>query len=418
MEIEVSLYLDKRSKRNNGEHPIKLRVYSSLQQKAKLYGLKESATTHTFNDIFHSDKKVRGKKRNLQIKLSEFESRAYKIASDIHPFTFERFEKKYFRSHKAKNLVAYHYQEKIKQLESNGQISTASTYRLSLKSIQNYALSMGKNPDELSFLDFTGAFLEGYENYMIEHLHRSRTTVGIYMRSLRAVFNDAFSSGDIEKDIYPFGKGTNKYQIPSARGRKSALSNSQLTALFQAKPKTPEQQKAKDFWFLSYACNGMNIKDIALLKMKNLQGEEITYFRAKTLHTKKSDLVEIVVHLNEYSKSIIELYRTGIKGEDYLFPIVSALDSQKQKHRRIKNFTRFINQHINLLAKEVGFDFRISTYWARHSFATTSIRKGASMEFVSEALNHRSLKTTLNYFAGFEDDKKKEFAESLMDFGQ
>ena len=50
------------------------------------------------------------------------------------------------------------------------------------------------------------------------------------------------------------------------------------------------------------------------------------------------------------------------------------------------------------------------------STAVNAIRKGASMEFISEALNHSNLKTTKNYFAGFEDDKKKEFADSLMDF--
>lgn len=58
----------------------------------------------------------------------------------------------------------------------------------------------------------------------------------------------------------------------------------------------------------------------------------------------------------------------------------------------------------------------LSTYWARHSFAANSIRKGASMEFISEALNHSDLSVTKNYFAGFEDKAKKEFANSLLDF--
>ena len=52
----------------------------------------------------------------------------------------------------------------------------------------------------------------------------------------------------------------------------------------------------------------------------------------------------------------------------------------------------------------------------RHSFATISVRKGASMEFISEALNHSDLSVTKNYFAGFEDEAKKEFAKTLLDF--
>jgi len=58
----------------------------------------------------------------------------------------------------------------------------------------------------------------------------------------------------------------------------------------------------------------------------------------------------------------------------------------------------------------------ISFYYARHSFATNSLRKGASMEFISEALNHSDLSVTKNYFAGFEDEAKKEFANSIMNF--
>ncbi len=58
----------------------------------------------------------------------------------------------------------------------------------------------------------------------------------------------------------------------------------------------------------------------------------------------------------------------------------------------------------------------ISTYWARHSFATLSVRKGASMEFIQESLGHKDMATMQAYFAGFDDDTKKEFAKGLMDF--
>ncbi|MBK6526241.1 MAG: tyrosine-type recombinase/integrase [Crocinitomicaceae bacterium] len=58
----------------------------------------------------------------------------------------------------------------------------------------------------------------------------------------------------------------------------------------------------------------------------------------------------------------------------------------------------------------------ISTYWARHSYATNAIKKGASLEFIQESLGHENLKTTQIYFAGFDSDTKREFAQHLMDF--
>jgi site-specific recombinase XerD len=59
---------------------------------------------------------------------------------------------------------------------------------------------------------------------------------------------------------------------------------------------------------------------------------------------------------------------------------------------------------------------KVSTYWARHSFATNAIRSGATMEFIQESLGHKDLATTQNYFAGFDSDTKKQFAKTIMNF--
>jgi integrase/recombinase XerD len=84
--------------------------------------------------------------------------------------------------------------------------------------------------------------------------------------------------------------------------------------------------------------------------------------------------------------------------------------------RQLSNFIRLVNQHFKNFALSLGIDENVSTYWARHSFATNAIRSGASMEFVSEALSHSSLNTTKNYFAGFESEAKKEFSKKMMEF--
>jgi site-specific recombinase XerD len=98
-----------------------------------------------------------------------------------------------------------------------------------------------------------------------------------------------------------------------------------------------------------------------------------------------------------------------------VFPIISeGMDADKQ-HRAINNFTTYVNQHIKKLCKANSLPV-VTTYWARHSFATVAVLKGASMEFMRESLGHSDMKTTLNYFAGFDDEAKKELAVSIMDF--
>ncbi|MFD1316172.1 tyrosine-type recombinase/integrase [Namhaeicola litoreus] len=420
MDYNISLYLDKRtsSKKINNLFPVKLRLYSSITKTKKLYPTGIDLSIDDFNTIFNSETKVRGKNKETKIILQQLEGNAERIAKDLTPFSFNAFEKKMFRSKDAHINVAYHYKEKIKRLKSNDQVSTASNYNLSLKSLSNFLESKTNNKlKNLTFYDITADFLNKYESYMVHELNKSRTTVSMYTRALRTIFNDAISENDIKREVYPFGKGNDKYQIPNAKGVKKALTKEEISLLFNATPSTPEQEKAKDFWFFSYMCFGMNIKDILLLKHENLNDDNLTYYRAKTVNTKKSNLKKVKVFLNDFSNEVINKYGTSpMRKNKFVFPIISEKDDVVEQQKKIKNFTSFINLHFNKLAKQEGFKFKISTYWARHSFATLSIQKGASMEFISEALNHSNLSVTKNYFAGFEDEAKKHFVNKLMEF--
>jgi integrase/recombinase XerD len=96
---------------------------------------------------------------------------------------------------------------------------------------------------------------------------------------LRAIFNKAIAENEIRTDIYPFGN--KKYKIPASKNTKKALSKEQLKKLLEYVPKNEFQKKARSFWFFSYSCNGMNIKDIALLKFKDIQEGAVRFYRAQ-----------------------------------------------------------------------------------------------------------------------------------------
>ena len=142
----------------------------------------------------------------------------------------------------------------------------------------------------------------------------------------------------------------------------------------------------------------------------------MTFQRAKTIRTNNSQ-APVKVYLTELAIQVIEKYGNPEREPgNHVFPIYEGAATAGEKHIKLQNFVRYINQHFLKLAKAAGIDEKVSTYWARHSFATNAIRSGASMEFVSEALSHSNLTTTRNYFAGFEDERKKELAEKLMNF--
>lgn len=409
----IKIYLDKRRAKANGKYPVRLRVYTSAPKLQKLFPLPFEFTEKEFDSIWNTAK-TRREYRNHKIELSDYENRAHKVAKELSPFSIEEFERKMFRKVGDGIRVKYHYDRTIDELTRRKQVSTASNYRLSQKSLKGYVEDiLGRNYEQLSLLDINANWLRDFEDYMIDDKGRSAATVSIYIRALRTIFNRAIDENEIEREQYPFGK--RKYQPPSVKNVKKALSGAQLAELFKATPSTTEQVKSRDFWFFSYNCNGMNIKDVANLKKKDVDGDKLTFYRAKTKRTAK-ERKPILVYLNEFTRHVIDTYGS-LEGnpDEFVFPIISPDQDAEEQHSAINNFNRFIGQHMKKLCKAIDLP-EVSAYWARHSFATQAIRRGKPMAFIQESLGHDNVKTTQGYFAGFEDEVKKEFADSLMDF--
>lgn len=415
MSYNISIRLDNRRVKDNGKYPIKLRVYYNKIE--KWYSLDTYLTVKEFETIWvnSENKNLRGANNQTRLKLQTVESRAYKEAEQLTVFDFNKFEKKLFRKSSDKNNVQYHFNLVINKYIKNDKIGTAESYKYTLNSLADFSDTKKNCPiDKLTFENINVDWLNAYEKFMVSK-GKTYTTISIYTRTLRAVFNNAIRANDISKDIYPFGlKRDNNYKIPNTKNVKKALSSVELKKLFNAEVSNPNEAKVKAFWFFSYACNGMNLKDIALLKYSDIKGDKFEYYRAKTFD-KSTEKKTITIYLTDFTREVIKEYGNNDKS-NYVFDILNIKDDSLTQYKKIKNFTRYINDHIKRIAKANDLPDDISSYWARHSFATNSIRKGASMEFISEALNHSDLNVTKNYFAGFEDETKREFANKLMDF--
>jgi site-specific recombinase XerD len=77
-----------------------------------------------------------------------------------------------------------------------------------------------------------------------------------------------------------------------------------------------------------------------------------------------------------------------------------------------QNVTRLINRHMGTIAKDVGLP-NVSTYTARHSYASNLLKNKASVEFISEALGHGDVRTTKAYLDGFDSDTRREMNQTL-----
>lgn len=404
----TSIVHDTRTIKKDNTYPVKLRL--TYQREQKYYPLGISLATDDWDKITQTNPRKTLKDNKLF--FAKMEEKATIILKDMDQFSFEAFEKKFLNTAPSKKELFTLIQDYIDNLTGEERYTTAESYTSTLNSFTEYIKELKKN--KLLVREITPEWLTNYEKWKIGK-GTSPSTVGIYMRNLRAVLNLAIVEGNFLQENYPFGK--RKYQIPASRNIKKALRIEDIRKVIEYVPKTDAEQKAKDIWVFSYLANGINMKDIALLQYKNIGQKNITFVRAKTERSTKKDLKPVVVPILPELKNIIDKWGLpNTTPETYVFGFVSKEDSAIQRVANIKQATKTVNKYMKRIGTDLKLDLNLTTYVARHSYATVMKRSGAPIELISESLGHKDLVTTENYLDSFEDDIKRSYQENLLKF--
>jgi integrase len=190
----------------------------------------------------------------------------------------------------------------------------------------------------------------------------------------------------------------------------------QIKAVVNYTDGNPTTEKYRDLWFFSYLCNGINFADMLKLKYGNIHNDEMSFKRAKTVRTSKVKReIQAVVTPEMYA--IIDRWGNSDKTpENYIFPYLKGDETPIQEKKTVKDVTKRTNKRLKIIGKAV-FVEGLTTYTARHSYATVLKRSGANIAFISESLGHSDLKTTENYLASFEKEERVKNAAFLTNFG-
>lgn len=397
--------LDDRRVRSDGSYPLKLRV--TYDRKRKYYNTGINLTEDEFKKLNNSKlehlKEIKGQTKLL-------ESKAERIYREMDEFTFVMFEKLLFHKIEEKRPTDVYsiLSDYIAKLRGEDRVSTAQSYECALKSLKKFK-------PRLVFEDINPEFLNKYERYMLG-IGKASTTVGIYLRSLRTIYNQAIEQGLVKKELYPFKKS--KFQIPAGQNIKKALTISEIEQIFNyVTVSGSSEDKAKDFWIFSYLCNGLNLKDICRLRYKDMDGDNLTVIRAKTQLSTKSRQKPIRIYLTDHAKAIIKKWgQPAYSPTTYIFPILAENISALRERELVQYFNTLINKYMKRIGKGLGFAKPVTTYTARHSFSTVLKRSGAPLEYISESLGHSSFQTTENYLDSFENESRRQYSNLLTKF--
>ncbi len=400
MGISLSYFLDTRRRRNDGTYPINMRI--SQKGKKCIYKIGEGT-----KEDFEAFSRGSNKKGAQEIKLmiSEPFYRAESIISKMRIFDKNSFERLFFNKIDEvpiSRTVETMFKEMIHSLELEDRIGTRDSYKTTLSSVLAFH---GKKPAKLYFEDINKDWLVKFEKWLLAK-GRSISTVGIYTRTIRSAYNNAIHMGWIDKSFYPFGK--RDYKIPATRNVKKALNINQIRLIRNYVAQNEKEEFARDMFIMTYLCNGINFKDICLLKFENIGEKIITFNRSKTLHSIKV-LEPIKVALLPEIKEIIHRWGNcypNKKPNDYVFPFLLGGESGLQLRDRTRNSLKKVNKHIKVIAQKLNLGIDgIGTYHSRHSFASISKNAGISIQDISESLGHSSLAVTKCYLASLEDDQ-------------
>ena len=302
------------------------------------------------------------------------------------------------------NFIDYY----IKYLQGMNRHGYAKTFAELKSSMLGYCKSL-----DIYFSDIDLEWLKGYEVHL-RNRNYAPNSIGIRFRTLRALYNYAITCKVVKKDYYPFDdfKVSKMWQ----QTQKRAIKKEDIKRVIEFDPKTiaryntPYIDLGKDIFMFSYLCAGMNFTDIAKLTYGNIFEGRISYYRQKT---KKL----ISFQLQPMAVEIIEKYRKkDVKPDDYIFPILDRKfhKTEVQKRNRIHKVLGKTNKALHQIEDKLELPIGMTTYVARHSFATVLKRAGVSTSIISESLAHSSEKVTQIYLDSFENSQIDEAMQNLL----
>lgn len=242
-----------------------------------------------------------------------------------------------------------------------GRHGTAKTYSDALKSFS--AFRSGE--------DIVLDALDGDTIVMYEAWLRYRKAVGMGLTTDKDIFRHVFTG---------FAK-TAKRAIPLA----SIRSIRQLEL-----PEGSRIAFARDVFMLSIYLQGMSFVDMAYLRKSDISSGQLQYNRKKTGQC-------ITVSWEPSMQAIVDEYAHLTGGSPYLLPIITRLDGTER--RQYVKMEHNVNRLLKKIGAMAGVRIPLTTYVARHSWATTMRDMGYDLSIVSRGLGHESLKTTQIYLS-------------------
>ena len=336
----------------------------------------------------------------ITAKIKEYNKKIQRLEALDIPVNFDTlFDAKPARS--VRITIEDGFKTEIERLESLGKINSATKHKYALQVLDDY------KPTTMALEAIDLDYLKGLELYLRQRGNKDNS-IATRFAIFKAIYNKAVK---VAVKQNPF----TLFQVGSlwVKTRKRAIDKDDIQRLIDleiAEGHTTEYRRlAKDLFLFSYFTAGMNFGDIARLRYKDIVKGRVNYSRHKTQKLLSFQLVPMALQ-------ILEKYGTAGHGEDYIFPILNRHEhtTPQQIFNRLHKVLRKVNRELKVLGEMIGLEMPLTTYVARHTYATVLKRSGVSVALISESLGHSDLSTTQIYLDSFENSQIDAAMQHLL----
>ena len=383
---------------SNGEHPLMVCVCKDGKRKYQSLGLSIKMEQWDFKT--NQPKAKCPNRERIILLINEKINEIQKVALDKRiagkDFTAATLIESTSSKESSHKTVGEYYLTYIQNLKKEGRIRYAGMFEVSYTSFIKFNRHL-----DIPFSDIDIAWLKRYELWMKEQ-NLSVSTISTRIRHLRAIFNLAIVEHSIKNDCYPF----RAYKVSrlNRQTAKRAISKKDIQKVIRYQGHTAMERLAIDVFTFSYLNAGINFIDIAKLKHSNIRDNQLFYNREKT---KKLICVPL------QAKEIITKYKD--EKSPYVFPILSPFHkTEVQIANRLHKVLAKINKYLKKIGEKLRLPLPLTTYVARHSYATVLKRAGVSTAIISESLGHSSEKITQVYLDSFDNEQINNAMKNLL----
>lgn len=406
MDATISVICYKSKTLANGEHPLMLRIAQNGKSTYKSLKISVAAKHWDFERNVpkpNNPNKDLIQKIILKTKL-DYQQKILEKKANSEEFTASSLINEQKEEIRAKTVEEF-YLSLIEDLKQKGRIGNSYAYLNSYNTLRNF--NKGKKLN-YTFSHIDVSFCKKFEDWMRSKGNKD-TTLSYQFRTLRATYNKAIEAKIVAREKNPFIE----YRLShfNTKTIKRALSKNDILKLINANcnGQSKLRQLTHDLFSFSYLCGGISFVDIANLTRQNIVEDRLIYQRQKTHGN-------INLLLSKEASTIIAKYSTYQQEAEYLFPILHCKRhiTPMQKSNRVHKICHQVNTELRAFAKELGITAEVTTYVARHSFATILKKSGVNIGIISQALGHQDIKTTQIYLSKFDNEQVDDAMKNLL----